>query len=150
MRFQTSFEQFSQAVNGQIFAVCLVGIRVLIGLACLYAAVNLLGPAGSDPDAVFVAKFFIPAFLVVGLSFTLGIFVRPVAVLAIIWLVFNIITNLGGSTTEELLTNLARQAGTILLLGLFVAGGGGHIFGLDGLIYRNLRRPNALTKFLFG
>jgi hypothetical protein len=135
MRVQTSFEKFAQMTNGGLLAFCLVAIRMLLGLAAL-------GLATAVPWAEM--SWLQGAAAMVGLSFLSGLAVRPSAWLGVIALLFVFVTE------PVSLEGAVKVIGLILLLGVFAAGGSSHIFGLDGLIFRNLRRPSRITKFIFG
>jgi len=160
MRFQSTFEKITQGTSQQLFAFCFVALRIAVGVACLYAATQLIGTGAFTTDieqgttsyAVQLADFqviqalFTPVLVAVGLVFILGALVRPVALLAIVFILVNAATsgsiNPGGVIVGHGLVALG--------LSLFAAGGSGHAFGLDGIISRNIRRPNVITKFLFG
>lgn len=161
MRVQSTFEKITQGTSQNLFAIFFVALRILLGVAAVYLAVQLAhqsgpdvstGVAGSPPylmqlSDLKAARMLVEPLLVgMGCLFILGLLVRPVAVVAIIFLILNAFTS--GSINPEgvWITN-----GVIALgLALFAVGGSGHALGLDGIISRNIRRPNLLTKILFG
>ncbi len=151
MRVQTSFEKMSQLTNGSIFTFCLVAIRLLLGASSLYLAISAVQswPAvGNLPtlSMSWAMTLFCVVAAALGVSFLIGLLIRLVALLAIAILILLFILDGHWDTMGD----IVPQIGLILLLGLYAAGGAGHIFGLDGIIYRNLRRPGRLVKFLFG
>lgn len=144
MRFQTSFEKMAQVTNGQIFAVCLVGLRVLLGVSCLYLVTQLPTLEVTQLQFAFIVPIVL---LAVGVSLVFGILVRPFSLLAMLMTAMSTFLLIDIKTTPQA---ALPMLGLILLLGLFAAGGSGHVFGCDGIILRNLRRPNTATRFLFG
>ncbi len=160
MRFQSTFEKITQGTSQQLFAFCFVALRVAVGVACLYVATQLAGAGaattGLEPgttsydmqlaDFQAIKTLFIPAIVSIGFCFILGVLVRPIALLAIVFVLINATTS--GSINPEGV--IISHGLLVLVLSLFAVGGSGHALGLDGIISRNIRRPNALTKFLFG
>ncbi len=86
-----------------------------------------------------------PCLVVGGLSFVLGVLVRPSALLGVVWLVVFAVVSVLAAAPGVVPAFLAA-----CLLLLFVSGAAGHVLGLDGIISRNIRRPNTFTRFLFG
>lgn len=150
MRFQTSFENLTQVTNGRLFIFCFVGLRVLIGIYCL-AFWHEVRPTPFDApiNHVFVNLAALCLFSVAG-SFIAGLLVRPVVLLvALVWGLY-VLDNLDSMVLHASPMELTYGLGLLMLAGLFMSGGAGHIFGIDGMISRNIRRPNVVTKFLFG
>lgn len=165
MRVQTSFEKMAQRTEGKVFIFFLIAIRLLLGVFCLYAFImgmgSMLHPVrvdwGGEPpdfypyeDRVALGDIFgvitVVGLSFVGVSFILGLLVRPASIFMMVIAFFVMIEELKGSYMPvEMILGLVF----VLLLGLFSAGGAGHIFGLDGIIFRNVR-TNRVTKFLFG
>ncbi|MDQ5952050.1 MAG: hypothetical protein QG626_177 [Patescibacteria group bacterium] len=136
MRVQTAFEKIALVNNGYIFVASFVGLRLILAFACAFIAMNATLPW------YFLFGLWGAAFaLALGLCVRLAAFGLSVAV--IIVFATRIGTSLSG---EQLLIGI----GLVLCLGLFIAGGGGHVFGLDGMVYRNIRERNLLSKLLFG
>ncbi|MFZ2681497.1 MAG: hypothetical protein WAZ14_00115 [Patescibacteria group bacterium] len=160
MRFQSTYEKISQGTSQNIFAACFVALRIAVGVACLYLAVNALQmPAteiAADPgsalyyhelaDQQALTRVAVPIGVVMGLAFLLGVLVRPISILVILGLIFFGLQS--GSIYPErvFLTTVICSLGFIL----FAAGGSSHALGLDGIISRNIRKANVLTRFLFG
>jgi hypothetical protein len=149
MRVQTSFEKFSQATNGHLFAFCFVGLRVLLGLSAIYFVSLLPGleSQGLWDDRLWF-DFIAPLILAAGGgALVLGLLVRPFTLAAmIVTLAFSFtFLDLQAEPYHAL-----PMFGLVLLLGMFSSGGAGHVFGLDGIVYRNMRRAGPVIKFLFG
>lgn len=156
MRVQTTFEKIAQGASQKVFAACFVALRVAFGVACLYLAFNMLpvevaaepGTALYDhefADQRLLTQIYAPFIAAIGLSFLLGLFVRPVSGVCILLLIFFSLR--AGSVYPERTFLIMMVAA--LGFGLFASGGSSHALGLDGIISRNIRRPNVLTKFLF-
>lgn len=146
MRVQSSFEKIAQSANAPLFSFCFIGLRILLGSSAFYAASQLSSLELVD-DKLWL-DFVLPVALAIcGISFVLGILVRPMAALAMI---LTVIFGLGILQLTETPSALLPLLGLLFLLGLFTAGGAGHAAGLDGLLLRNIRRPGAVAKFLFG
>ena len=161
MRVQTAFEKMSQATLQNTFAVCFVILRILAGLALIYAAVQLLHMTGADvstaapgstsynmqvADLQAWKALLAPVLFIVGGLFTFGLFVRPMSVLVAVLVIYNAATSGSINPGAVWLSHLVIALG----LCMFAVGGSSHVAGLDGIISRNIRRPNAFTKFLFG
>lgn len=158
MRFQSTFEQVAQGMYPQMFAWCLVALRVVIGLACWYVVWQLLSistidtavPVVANPmgsiDVAAVKSVLVPPLLLLGVVFIFGVFVRPVATIGMIAFVVALV--LAGPERWGQL--IVLDVIVLFVLALFAAGGSGHALGLDGIIARNIRRPNVVTRFLFG
>lgn len=136
MRVQTAFEKIALVNNGYIFVACFVGLRLVLAFASAFIALNIHLP-----------WYAIIALWGVAVALALGVFVRLAACGLSVGVIVYFLTHLGGPFSGE---QLFLGIVTLLLLGLFVAGGGGHVFGLDGMLYRNIREQNFLSKFLFG
>ena len=149
MRVQTAFEKFSQATNGHIFAFCFVGLRVLLGLSSIYFVSLLPGLETQElwDDRVWF-DFIAPLVLVAGgISLIAGLLVRPLALASMIVTALFTVSFLDLKAEPY---HALPMLGLMLLLGLFAAGGAGHVLGLDGIVFRNLRRSGAAVRFLFG
>lgn len=146
MRVQSSFEKIAQNANAPLFSFCFVGLRILLGCSAFYAAINL--PVWAPAEQPAWLGIVLPALLAVcGTSFVLGVLVRPLAVTAMI---VTVVLALGVLQVTENMAALLPLLGLLFLLGLYTSGGAGHAAGLDGILLRNIRRPGALAKFLFG
>ena len=149
MRVQTSFEKFAQITNGSLFSFCFIGLRLLLGLLALLmvtrsASSQIFSFAGTS-EALASLSLVAGGILVV--CFLFGLCVRPASFLVMALLAATIFVD---PDITQHLSQALPTLGFILLLGMFAAGGSGHMFGLDGIIYRNIRRPSRLAKFLFG
>lgn len=137
MRFQTSFEKIAQTTHGQVFAMCFIGLRIILGLSSLYLITLLSG----QPLGVLLIL------LAVATSLIIGLLVRPFALLAMAGTVIFVVASVDLSANPHVVLPVL---GLLLLLGMFAAGGSGHVFGCDGIVFRNLRRSTSVTRFLFG
>lgn len=136
MRVQTAFEKIALVNNGYIFVASFVGLRLVLALSCAFLAMN----AG-------LPWYFLFGLWGAALGLALGLCVRFVAAGLSFGLVLFYVTYIGTSLSAE---QLLFGVSLLFCLGLFLAGGGGHVFGLDGMIYRNIREHNAFSKLLFG
>lgn len=141
MRSQSTFEKMTEGTSQTVFAWCFIVLRIAVGLTVVYFAsqiVELTSWSAGSPISILT--------MVLGGAFALGLLVRPIALL---WMICLILLGLmPGSLNSG--TAITSYALVTLGLSLFAAGGSGHVLGLDGIISRNIRRPNAITKFLFG
>ena len=162
MRAQSTFEKIAQGTSQQLFAVCFVILRIAVGLAFIYLAIKLTQMTGADvasdiepgtpsyamqlADLRAIKILFSPILIGLAVLFVCGLLVRPVSVVAIGLIALNAFTS-GSINPEGVIVGHG-----LLMLGflLFAAGGSGHVLGLDGIISRNIRHPNMITRFLFG
>ena len=160
MRVQTTFEKIAQGTSQKVFAACFVVLRIAIGLACLYFAFNILQMSAAEisaepgsalyyhefADQQFMTHVYAPVMATIGLAFLLGLLVRPISIICILGLIYFGLQS--GSLHPERTFLMITVA--VLGFALFATGGSSHALGLDGIISRNIRRPNPITKFLFG
>lgn len=80
----------------------------------------------------------------------LGLFVRPVAIITTLAGAIFLLAELFG-VTALLVVQLDSVSWLMLAVSaMLVAGGSGNVYGLNGLIYRNMRRHTWLSRFFLG
>lgn len=147
MRVQTVFDSLAKNTQQQVFAYCLVLVRIALGAICLSMVSEFLKV--NNLFGVWL-PLVIAALLFGGGALLLGLLVRPAAlVLSLFTLYFSYLT-WADLLVEQQALHVLFLTGLLALLGLFVAGGSGHALGLDGVVLRNIRRPGRWSKFLFG
>jgi hypothetical protein len=152
MRFQTSFEKIAAATNGQLFGWSFIGLRVFLGVVLVFMTLNSGAVTYWNADAAFSSGDLLwssatqVVMFAFGVSLILGLLIRPLAVAMLAYVVVSTVLVIQQGTPGVILFYIP----VFLLLGMYVSGGAGHAFGLDGVVLRNIRRPNAITKFLFG
>ncbi len=154
MRVQTNFENLVAATNGQLFGWSFIGLRVFIGVVFMLMALQSGAIAWWNPDLNFSASEIAWSSLtqimtlILGLSLIVGLLVRPASVVMLAYMLGSlVITFNSGELSPDIWVLYIPIA---LVFGMYASGGAGHALGLDGVVLRNLRRPNAVTKFLFG
>jgi len=136
MRVQTAFEKIALVNNGYLFVASFVGLRLVLAFACASLAMNAALP-----------WYFLVGLWGAAFALALGLCVRLAAFGLSVSVIIVFATRVGTSLSGE---QLLIGIGLVLCLGLFIAGGGGHVFGLDGMVYRNIRERSLFSKLLFG
>ncbi|MFH1632375.1 MAG: DoxX family protein [bacterium] len=164
MKSKTLFGHFSKCTNQQWFATVLIILRVVLGAMFLYAGITKLGDwsaagylaASTGPFAEWfqslagnttVDALNVWGLILIGACLILGVFVRPASLFAIIMMVLYYLADFEGSTAHGLIDEHVIY---LIVFLVFLAGGVGHMFGLDGLIADNIRRKKWFTRVLFG
>lgn len=83
----------------------------------------------------------------IGIALILGLLVRPASFFGVVMMLLYYLSDLEGNTAHGLLDEHIVYA---LIFTLFLAGGIGHVFGLDGFAYGRIRKQTWLTKLLLG
>jgi len=139
-------------------------LRVALGLMFLYAGVTKFGDwsaagylAGATGPLAgwfqslagngLVDSLNAWGLTLVGACLVLGIFVRPASFFGIIIMILYYLADFEGNTAHGLID---QHIIYIIVLMLFMAGGVGHILGIDGLVHENLRKKGRLISVLFG
>ncbi|MCH8049752.1 DoxX family protein [Patescibacteria group bacterium] len=164
MKALTAFKNFSTSTQQGWFSTSLVLLRVVIGVQFLMAGIvkvndwsaagNLetaTGPLASwfqgMEGSIVVDQLNIWGLTFIGVALILGLLVRPAsffgAVLMILYYLAHFEQNIESGFIEYHIIYA-------LIFILFLAGGIGHVFGLDGIISRHFRRKKFIVKMLFG
>ncbi|MFA6017908.1 MAG: DoxX family protein [Patescibacteria group bacterium] len=83
----------------------------------------------------------------IGLAILFGFLVRPAALLGIVLMILYYLAHFALNTADGYINEQTVYAAVLFL---FLAGGAGHAYGLNAIILGNLRKPSAVTRFLFG
>lgn len=164
MRKHTFFERFAKCANQSMFSFTFFGLRLVIGFVFLYAGISKLGDwsaagylAGATGPLAdwfqslagngLVDALNVWGAILIGACLMLGLLARPASFFGIIMMILYYFSDFVGNTAHGLIDEHIIYS--IVLL-LFISGGVGHIFGLDGLIHENLRKKRKYLDFLFG
>lgn len=139
------FEKIAASTNGQLFGWCFIGLRIFLGLAFIYLALGWIDMDAANETITWSSVIWL-LMLGLGGSLFLGLLVRPFSLAALIYLLINTVLSAQSGDIMMIIINIPL----ILLFGMYLAGGAGHSVGLDGIIYRNFRRPSQAVRFLFG
>ncbi len=154
MRVQTSFEKIAAATNGQLFGWSFIGLRIYLGVVSAFIALRSGAITWWNPDfslsAAELAWSSMTQIILLGLGLSLitGLLVRPLSGAMSVYLLASAFMVINGVSQNPGI--LYMYIPILFLLGMYMSGGAGHAFGLDGVVLRNLRRQNSFTKFLFG
>ncbi len=160
----TIFKRFSQNVQPVWFSVGLVGLRIILGLQFFFAGIAKFGDWSAEgylknASGPF-SEFFLAlaglawvdalnqwGLLVLGAALILGIAVRPASFFGAILMVLYYVADFDGNTAHGLIDSHIVY---VFILVVFLAGGAGHVFGLDGLVRRFFHRKDRWANWLFG
>lgn len=164
MKTQTAFQHYGRVVNETWFAVAFLALRIGIGGMFLYSGIskisgwtaatyleNATGPfsaffqglAGSG----LVDQLNIWGLLLIGVALLLGLCVRPASFFGVILMLLYYLAQFEQNTAFGFID---IHLIVILVFVLFMAGGAGHVIGLDGLLYRTSKKQRLWSKMLFG
>lgn len=85
--------------------------------------------------------------LFLGIALILGLCVRPAAILGIVLMGLYYLAHFVANTANGLID---EHIILMAVLALFAAGGAGHAFGFNAVVMGNLRKPNAVIRYIFG
>lgn len=157
--------KISVATHDQSFGIAYVALRVLLGgmfLATGWAKISTDWSAAtylSTAEGPFSEWFRSLAgsgmidvmnewgLFCLGIALVVGILVRPAAILGMLLMTLYYFAHFVANTKMGYIDQHVIYAAT---LALFAAGGAGHAFGLNAIVLGNLRKPNAVVRFLFG
>ncbi|MEK7615495.1 MAG: DoxX family membrane protein [Patescibacteria group bacterium] len=163
----TSFDQFTHATSHGFFSGCVFLLRILMGFFFLHAGWSKIAteawtaaPYLSTATGPFASWFQSLAgngtidmlnmygLFLIGLALLLGLLVRPAAAFGILLMVLYYFAQFTQNTAHGFIDQHLIIIGIFLL---FLSGGFGHIWGIDGLVSRQpyLQGRNWL-KFLHG
>ena len=160
----TSFKAFSESTNRPWFATAFVVLRIVLGVVFLYAGITkfgdwsaagyLAGATGPFADFfqslagnVIVDALNVWGALLIGLGLMTGLLVRPASFFGIVLMLLYYFAGFESNTAHGLIDEHIIYS---LILVVFMAGGAGHVFGLDGLVRTNMRKQKkGFVKWLF-
>jgi len=164
MRKQTAYDRLCKQTNQGWFSIATTVLRVGIGFVFLNAGLAkmtdwtaagyLQGATGplaewftSLAGNPLVDYLNIWGLTLIGLALVLGLLVRPASFFGIMIMVLYYLSDLEGNTAHGLVDEHIVYA---LIFVLFLSGGIGHVFGLDGLIFQRMRKKRPWIRVLFG
>ena len=165
MRTQSMLGKISETTHAKSFGVAFVSLRLLFGGLFLTTGWTKITTGWSASAYLAVANGpfaewfqsmsgngFIDAInawglFLLGVALILGLLVRPAAMLGILLMILYYFAHFVDNTAHGYIDQHVVYGA---VLALFAAGGAGHVFGLNSLVLGNIRKPNAIVKFLFG
>lgn len=158
------FKNFANITNQRWFSTFLVLLRIGMGVQFLWAGLEKWGDwtaagylaSATGPFAEFfqslsgnalVDQLNIWGLSLIGVALILGVFVRPASFFGIIVMLLYYVAHFEQNTINGLVDSHIIY---ILVFMLFLAGGAGHLVGLDGVAYRHFRRSKLFKHLLFG
>ncbi|MFH1712138.1 MAG: DoxX family membrane protein [Patescibacteria group bacterium] len=164
MMMLTPFKNFSVATNHGWFSGGLIVLRLVIGIDLFLKGIDKISgwsaasflESSTGPMAAFfqgmagsvlIDQLNIWGMTLIGLALILGLMVRPAAFFGVIMMLLYYFAHFVQNTEYGYIDIHIIY---ILVFILFLAGGIGHIFGLDGTIYRHFRKKKMLGKLFFG
>ncbi len=164
MKTQTAFERLRATTNQAWFSGGFVALRITIGLQFLLAgiakfdgwsATGYLSSATGPFAAIFqsmagnvlVDQLNIWGLTLIGLALIVGLAVRPASFFAAILMVLYYFAQFTDNTAHGYIDDHIIYA---IIFVFFMAGGAGHVFGLDSIMSRYLPKKKKLAALLFG
>ncbi len=162
MRAQSSLSTIARTAHEGALGFSLVATRVMLGLSCIALGSGIASAFASScfwlPTLVKsldacggVGLVSTSAYLwLSGMLLVVGLFVRPVSILlglSLIAILIAQVLNLPLIAAPQL-----ADASWLMVVvsGAIATGGSGNIYGLNGLLYRNMRRHTFLSRFFLG
>ncbi|MEK7632791.1 MAG: DoxX family protein [Patescibacteria group bacterium] len=166
MRTQSQLGKIAETTHEKSFGVAYVALRVLLGGVYLTAGWSKISVGGWSA-ATYLATAEGPfsewfrslagnsaidfvnewGLLCLGIALIVGLLVRPAAILGIVLMALYYVAHFVSNTAMGYIDEHIIYSA---VLALFAAGGAGHAFGLNAIVLGNIRKPNAVVKFLFG
>jgi thiosulfate dehydrogenase (quinone) large subunit len=160
----TIFKRYCQQVQQGWFSIAVVVLRIVLGLQFFLAGVSKFGDwsaagylehASGPFSEFFLTLAGLPwvdamnqwGLLAIGAALILGIAVRPASFFGAILMVLYYVSDFDGNTAHGLIDSHVIY---FLVFVVFLAGGAGHVFGLDGLVRRFFHRKDTWANWLFG
>lgn len=164
MRTITGFKNLEKASNHAWFATAFAALRIAIGFEFLMAGIakfsgwtaagylsNASGPFAelfrSMAGSVLVDQLNIWGLTLIGIALILGLMVRPASFFGAILVVLYYFADFDTNTAHGIIDSHIIYAVVFIV---FMAGGAGHVFGLDGIVKRQVRKSKLLATVLFG
>lgn len=164
MRAVSGFKNFEQATFHPWFSTALTLLRLGMGCLFFFAGVSKLqgwsasaylesatGPFAevfsSMAGSVLVDQLNIWGLILIGACLILGVFVRPASFFGVVLMLLYYFAQFEQNIVHGYIDYHLMYACIFIL---FLAGGVGHVFGMDGWLYRQMRRSSFLRSLLFG
>jgi thiosulfate dehydrogenase (quinone) large subunit len=165
MRTQSALGKISEGAHERMFGVTYLALRFVVGAMFFLsgwkkitsdwsASSYLLAANGPFADwfhslagSGFIDTMNAWGMLFLGIALLLGLCVRPAAILGAVLMMLYYLAHFVANTASGLID---EHIILIVVLAMFAAGGAGHAFGLNAVVMGNLRKPNAVTRFIFG
>ncbi len=166
MRTSTSLEMFTKASTSG-FAGAALALRLGLGLLFTMAGWSKLMAEGGWSAAgylqgatgplaqwfqsmagnVFIDQLNMWGLLLIGLCLLLGIFMRPAAVMGVVLMMLYYLSGFESNIAHGFIDEHIIYS---LVLLLFLTGGFGHVWGLDGILQRRFEKHGSWTMWFFG
>lgn len=165
MRTQSVLGKVSEGAHERAFGITFLALRFVVGAMFFLsgwkkvtsdwsASAYLLSANGPFADWFhslagngFIDSVNAWGMLLLGIALILGLCVRPAAMLGIVLMTLYYLAHFVANTENGLID---QHIILIAVLAVFAAGGAGHAFGLNAVVTGNLRKTNAVTRFIFG
>lgn len=165
MRTQSILGKVSEGAHEQAFGVAYLALRFVVGVMFFLsgwkkvtsdwsASAYLISANGPFADWFhslagngFIDGLNAWGMLFLGIALILGLCVRPAAILGATLMMLYYLAHFVANTANGLID---EHIILIVVLAMFAAGGAGHAFGLNAVVMGNLRKTNAVTRFIFG
>lgn len=164
MQALSAFKNLATSTNQTWFASLLVLLRITIGGEFLLSGLqkisgwtaegyllNATAPFEnlfhSMAGSVIVDQLVLWGLILIGIALILGLMVRPASFFGAVLMLLIFLAHFSEYTKE---VSIDIHLIHIVIFVLFMSGGVGHIFGLDGVIYGNMRKKRQRAKLLFG
>ncbi|MDP2631995.1 MAG: DoxX family protein [Candidatus Uhrbacteria bacterium] len=164
MQTKTMLQGFCQVTNHSWFGILLFLLRISLGFMFLYSGIAKLddwsaafylvdatGPFAewfqSLANNALIDSLNVWGQVLIGACLILGIVVRPASFFGAILMALYYLAQFDQNTAHGFVDQHVIMA---LIFVMFMAGGVGHILGLDGLVSGNIRKKKWFTKILFG
>lgn len=85
--------------------------------------------------------------LFLGIALLLGLLVRPASILGAVLMVLYYLAHFTSNTKNGFIDD---HIILVMVFMVFAAGGAGHALGLNAVVLGNLRKSNAVMRFIFG
>lgn len=165
MKTQSVLGKVSEGVHEQAFGVTYLALRFCVGVMFFLSGWSKVTSDWSASSYLLMANGpfadwfrslagngFIDivnawGLLLLGVALLLGLCVRPASILGAVLMALYYLAHFVENTAHGL---IEYHIILIVVLALFAAGGAGHAFGLNAVVMGNLRKHNAVTRFIFG
>ena len=164
MKTQTAFERLRSTTGQAWFSSSFVTLRIVLGLQFLLAGLDKFGgwsasgylSGATGPFATIfqsmagnplVDQLNIWGLTLIGLALIFGLAVRPASFFAAIMMLLYYFAQFTDNTAHGYIDSHIIY---IFVFILFMAGGAGHIFGLDSIVSRYFSKKKHLAALLFG
>ncbi len=164
MKRRSAFASFQGVTNKSWFTWSFLVLRLGMGALFLWAGISKLGDwsaagylAGATgpfaswfqslAGSAIVDQLNIWGLILIGSALLLGLLVRPASIFGIVMMLLYYFAHFEQNTEHGFIEYHIVYA---LVFVVFLAGGAGHVFGLNELASRSLKKKNRFARFLFG